>query len=850
MKTRHFAAVVVVSGLVQLANPLGTATAGRGEALAAAETTAPRKHAEDLAARFAQYYEPVRADARPAVPPYTLPLALAKVTNYAAVAKALELGADEPLLRRNGFLVMKPPRRFWKREDIVAPYKTLKVMGVPVFVTADTLLHLYHVQFDETLKDIEEREFFDDVLSLSQLVASEAGDVYASSTGERKEAARLAQAYGTVGLALLEGLGDAELASEAESLLKTVSSWQIARRATNAQRQVLTKHRQTIQTILAGQMYSTYQWQEGAKTLKTALSEFVKRHKAVGASIPKAVAADVRAELALIGAHKGFEPSPLFTYKEDYSQYVPRGHYTRSYKLRKYFLAMMWYGRMTFLLKGGQPYGPGSVPFLVSEETARKQTFAAAMITRILDAEKLPDGRAAREVWERLYAVTAFYVGLADDLGLTEYAGAFRNVFGAAIQPEALAKKGAMLRFQLELAKFNPPAIYGGTGGQEVDSGAADPQALLKALDKTMGFRLMGQRFVPDSYAMGRLVYPTVGKPNGKPDMFTAALGRGGYVRGFPRGLDVMAILGSRRARELLTELRDDDFGRNAEGENLRYDVVFRAVKAEFDALPERDWNRNAYWSWLHALKPLMADFGKGFPTFMTTKAWRDKCVATASASWSQLRHDTILYAKQSYGMAAGAAPAKPKPVEGYVECVPELYARLLALTRMTRAGLADMKVTTKAAGERLKALEDILVRLLDISQKELANRELSRDDYDFIRNFGAKLKYVSIPSAGRANWQQREELNEAMKTTLIADVHTDQNTRQVLEEGTGYVDLIVVCYRQPDGRLVAGAGPVLSYYEFKHPMSDRLTDPKWRQMLQGGKAPQRPKWLKSYVRP
>ncbi|MGB2821608.1 MAG: DUF3160 domain-containing protein, partial [Phycisphaerae bacterium] len=849
MNARYLTTVLVVAGAVELVNPLGSATGSSGEVLAAAEGSAPKKHAADLAKRFAKYYEPVRAAARPAVPAYRLPLDLAKVANFQAVAGKLEIKPDEPLLRRNGFVVIAPPRRFYRRDDIVQPYKTLKVLEVPVFVTADTLLHLYHVQFDETLKDVEEREFFDDVLSLSQLISSEASDLYAAGAGEEKQAARLLEAYGTVGMALLEGLGDAELAKDAAAVLKTISSWQIANRATRSQQQYLAKHRVTIEEVLAGKTYSTYRWQEGAKVLKAALGEFVKRHEAVAASIPKAIDRDVRAELALIGDHKGFEPSPLFTYKEDYSQYVPRGHYTRSAKLRKYFLAMMWYGRMTFILKGGEPYGPGDEPFLVSEREARRQTLAAAMMSKVLGEEKLPDGRGAREVWERLYAVTAFYVGLADDLGFQEYEAAFNNVFGARIDPAALARPGDLLRLQLELAKFNPPAIYGGTGEQRVDSGAADPAALLKALDKTMGFRLMGQRFVPDSYAMGRLVYPTVGKPNGKADMFTASPSPAGPVRGFPRGLDVMALLGSKRAREILTELRDDDFGRNDKGGNLRYDVVFKELKAELDGLSEADWWRNAYWSWLHSLKPLMAEFGAGFPTFMTTAAWRDKCVTAAAASWSQLRHDTILYAKQSYGMAAGGLPPRPKPVEGYVEPVPDFYARMLALTRMTRRGLTDMKVAAPAAIERLKALEDIIARLLAVSQKELAHQELSQDDYDFIRNFGEKLKYVRVASAAPVDWRQREQLNEAMKTTIIADVHTDQNTKQVLEEGTGLVDLIVVCYLQPDGRLVVGAGPVLSYYEFKHPMGDRLTDEKWRAMLQAGKPPHRPEWVKSYLR-
>jgi len=58
---------------------------------------------------------------------------------------------------------------------------------------------------------------------------------------------------------------------------------------------------------------------------------------------------DVEAELKLIDAHSGFTESPIFIYKEDYSQYVPRGHYTRSEKLKNYFRVFMWYGRMNFV---------------------------------------------------------------------------------------------------------------------------------------------------------------------------------------------------------------------------------------------------------------------------------------------------------------------------------------------------------------------------------------------------------------------------------------------------------------------------------------------------------------------
>ncbi len=79
-----------------------------------------------------------------------------------------------------------------------------------------------------------------------------------------------------------------------------------------------------------------------------------------------------------------------------------------------------------------------------------------------------------------------------------------------------------------------------------------------------------------------------------------------------------------------------------------------------------------------------------------------------------------------------------------------------------------------------------------------------------------------------------------------MADVHTDQNSRQVLEEGVGYVRLIVVAYKVPDGRVLVGAGPVMSYYEFKQPMAERLTDEAWREML-GSDPPENPEWVPKF---
>src|SRR5262249_37837847 len=142
-----------------------------------------------------------------------------------------------------------------------------------------------------------------------------------------------------------------------------------------------------------------------------------------------------------------------------------------------------------------------------------------------------------------------------------------------------------------------------GTGAQSAPQDAP-PSALLEALAKSQGFRFMGQRFIPDSYMMGKLVWPTVGDPK-HDGMFTRVETGGGPIRGFPRGLDIMAVLGSTRAREVLKELRDDDYD--------GYDRALSALQKEYGKLSDLDWNRNLYWSWLHALKPLLAEYGSGY---------------------------------------------------------------------------------------------------------------------------------------------------------------------------------------------------------------------------------------------
>ncbi len=114
----------------------------------------------------------------------------------------------------------------------------------------------------------------------------------------------------------------------------------------------------------------------------------------------------------------------------------------------------------------------------------------------------------------------------------------------------------------------------------------------------------------------------------------------------------------------------------------------------------------------------------------------------------------------------------------------------------------------------------------------------LTQRDADFLKGFPGYLE-SAIAWGG--------DTTEGLETSLIADVHTDQNSSSVLEVASGNLDYCVVIYRRADGVVEAALGPVLSYYQFRQPMSDRLTDEAWRDML-ADNPPERPEWTDTYI--
>jgi hypothetical protein len=616
-------------------------------------------------------------------------------------------------------------------------YEKARYDNEPIFVTSDSLLHVYHLLFDKVLRTAEREHFIPLLHSLNEAMLAETDAQYQELKGTAWE----------------------------EAALRTVAFIGVGSKLLDAQVEV------------------------------------------------PAYAADLaEAELALIEEAGGIMDSPLFPgleFGEDYSQYIPRGHYTLSEELKSYFRSMMWYGRMTFRLKSRDP------------EVGRAETRSALLLVQALRNAEV-DGRPALEAWTDLYSPTVFFVGHSDDLLASQYMEVMDMVYGPGAGLSDLADDARLDQF-IALANTLPAPKILGMVIMDTD----------EVEETTKGLRFMGQRFVPDAYIFRQLIYRNVGTRENR--------------RGLPMGLDLLAAMGSEQAYQHLEELGETGY------EN--YPQQMEKVRGWLGSLTVEEWTETLYNTWLYSFYPLLEVPGEGYPSFMQSPAWVDKQLNAVLGSWAELKHDTILYAKQVYAeLGGGPPPPPPVPPDGYVEPVPEFYARLAALTAMTRTGLEQRGLLADEDSANLTQLENLALDFKLMAEKELSGEPLTTEEYEQIRYYGGDLEHLTMASADSdvEDPYAPKFMEEQPQAAVIADVATDPAPQLVLEEAVGRINPIYVVVPMVDSQgqpyLQVAKGGVFSYYEFPWPLNDRLTDEKWRQMLDEGQAPEPPAWTDSFL--
>ncbi|RPH89218.1 MAG: DUF3160 domain-containing protein, partial [Calditrichaeota bacterium] len=499
----------------------------------------------------------------------------------------------------------------------------------------------------------------------------------------------------------------------------------------------------------------------------------------------------------------------------DFSQFTVRGHYTierpdGTRPLASYFRCMMWLGRIDFILANPP------VEWELSREDVRRMNLGALLLNELISMN--PANSEGSEIDE----IITTLVGESDNLTPAELSDIEQSL--NILNADALFDDPTFDAFQTALKASS-------ASGQKILSlliqGREEPGS--DPVELPISFMLFGQRFIIDSYIFSSVVYDRIVYQGGK------------VCRLMPNPLDAMFALGNDDALPLLKNELD----------NYHYSSQLASLRYLIDAYDADFWGKSLYNAWLQSIRCLNpAAVQDGSPLFVHTTAWHQQKLNTQLASWTQLRHDNLLYAKQSYtGIPICSFP------HSYVEPYPAFFHQIA-----TFAEKADQIFYTITADENIKQyfthLKEVMFKLEVIAQKEIDRQVLSSEEMQFLQD----MLFVSSGPCGEPPfWGWYADLfydpdkggarvaNE--QDYLVADVHTQPAdcagiiVGRVFHVGVGKINLGVFLADSPsnDFKPMAYVGPVMSYYEKITSDFERLTDEQWEASVESGDVPARP---------
>jgi hypothetical protein len=498
----------------------------------------------------------------------------------------------------------------------------------------------------------------------------------------------------------------------------------------------------------------------------------------------------------------------------DFSQFIARGHYSRTHELRRYFQAMMWLGRVDLVL-----YDRTRATI-----TAPRHELAARAI-----ADALATSGAA----ESYATIASFYrvhVGQPNALMPTDL--------------HALCTKGGAT--SCAAAGDLAPVYAAQSGPAYASTPIARPAAERRG---ELAMRLFPQRFAYDAWVTSKTTAPEL-----QPD-------RGPLARTMASPLDVGFVLGSDRALEHMA----DELALPGR-EQLASTLV--ALRRTMDAVEPVALDETIYNHWLAALRALARPrIDDAYPKVMRTAAWHDRQLEAVLASWAELRHDTVLVVEQSEAVFGCQYP------KGYVEPVPEVFSELdgaaahLAALYAKDGALARTGHATLAASVRdyLAFFQRHMKQLSALAKLELAHQPMSAADLAFLEHTVDKhvegyggvrtydgwypnLYFTSYwqESTGKRGDFGYSHVEGGKAKPIVSDVHTDAPGGKVLEVAVGNPELLIVAIDGPDGVALYG-GPVYSFHTFEQPLAERMTDETWTARLERDPAPERPAFARTY---
>lgn len=511
--------------------------------------------------------------------------------------------------------------------------------------------------------------------------------------------------------------------------------------------------------------------------------------------------------IAKARAAEGFLVAELFggSRMVDTSQFTPRGHYTEG--LEGYFQSMIWLGRIDLRLIETQSDGSS-----VFHRNQYDMTLALAEAA----------GGTALANWHKLDDTVQAFVGESDNMTLPQVNAMVEAMGGMA------AARAASDEQVLEVL------TEAGYGTQQIASHLMVNDGTVPTLPLSRTFLLFGQRYVADSHVFSEVTYDRVGRMMPNPlDVAFAALGNN---QGAHQNADELALVGG-------------------------YPGALAGMRALIDSHDDSFWNANLYNLWNSALRGLSEPVGAdpaalGLPQVTGTKAWGRRLLNTQLGSWAQLRHDTILYAKQSYS----GIPGCDFP-DAYIEPYPEFFG---AIGRYATRGeqLLQSLQLGEGAGELAStyyaSLRNAAETLGEMAAQQRDGIPHTADQLEFINNAvrieaeNAGCVTIDVPNGWYADLFFERAASIELDAT-IADVHTQPANEagaivgKVLHVGTGMPRVMTVTVDTCAGPR-AYTGMAYAYHETVTEDFERLNDEDWSASLVDGVQPPDVPWAASFV--
>ena len=477
----------------------------------------------------------------------------------------------------------------------------------------------------------------------------------------------------------------------------------------------------------------------------------------------------------------------------DFSQLKPRGHYTRSEELKKYFSGTMYFGQVGLFIENDRKPDEDSI------------------LQGLLLTHSIYKNPEILKTWEDLVEPIDFLVESADDLSIREYARTLYGVYGKDFDINKLDDEKNLSSAYKVLSEYPDPQVAGFMG---------------------KSFRFMPQRAVMDSVLMQNVVdIARDDKPSDRP---------------IYSGLDLMTAFGNEKALEIQKE---DPYNSHWDKYKERTEENISTVKK----MEDLDWQKNMYRGWLWMLKSYDQKFGEGYPMFMRNDAWERKDLVSALGSFAELKHDTVLYGKAVMAEMGGGGDVEiPK---SYVEPNVELYEKLNWLLEFTKVNLKDRQMLSEKYEEKINNFQAMVVKFRDLSIKELQNEPLSDDEIFDLLCIGGEMEMLMVDFVQSSDeneitsWYEIENATDRRMPVVVDLMRVVENSvglpkDEIFSIGTGKPMEIFVIYPH-EGKLYMGRGATFSYYEFLN--KERLTDEDWQKMVYDEKT-DFPTWYKDLV--